>query len=120
MIYGLSEYERLKFLEEYNFRIHNNSNGKYVEILCIRNDCCIIYHEWPQFGDFNVFISNSIEDYKKHIYQKSYGINWLVGNVLPQYQQATNAKKASKIELIEFYIRNQVKNEEDVFGVLID
>lgn len=120
MEYGKLEYNKLLFLSEYGFRIQNNSNGKYIEIACIKNDFCIIYHEWFQFGDFNIFIVKSMDEYKNHIFQRVYGLKWLVDNVLPKYKQATARKKASKIELVEFYLREQINNQESAFGVLLN
>ena len=120
MEHGKLEYYKLLFLTEHGFSIQNNSNGKYVEIACITDECCIIYHEWFQFGDFNIFITKNMEEYKNYIFHRVYGLKWLVDNVLPKYKQATNRKRPSKIELVEFYLQEQIKNKEPAFGVSIN
>ena len=72
MIYGLDEYIQLKVLEQYNFTVENHSNGRYTEIHLIRDEICIVYHVWSQFGDNVVFVSDNIQDHHNHIYLGTY------------------------------------------------
>ncbi len=117
MDYGLKEFNKLKFLTEYGFIVENHSNGRFTEIWCISDKGCIIYHEWLQFNDFDIFITNSTDDYIKYNYQRTYDYNWLIGNVVPIYKQTFNVKKWERIDLVEFYLREQILNHNDVFGI---
>lgn len=120
LMYGLLEYEKLVFLENYGFSIVNNSSAKIIEINCIRDDYCITYHEWHQFGDFNIFVTKSLDDLKKYNYLRTYGIRWLIDNILPRYKLSNSHKNPSYAELVEFYIREQLKNRQEVFGIQIN
>ncbi len=114
MIYGLNEFNQLKFLEQYNFKVENNSNGRYTEIYLINENGCIIYHVWPQFGDYFVFVSNSLEDYMDHKYVRTYNLNWFLNNV-----KTNTIKRLTFIELVELYIKEQLKNNNKIFEVAI-
>ena len=46
MVYGLNEYNQLKFLKQYNFKVENHSYGRYIEICLVNDDICIFFHEW--------------------------------------------------------------------------
>ena len=120
MTYGLSEYEQLEFLSQYNFKVQNCSNSRYIEICLISDNCCITYHDWPQFGDFNIFITKNLEDRKSHRFQAVYGYHWLLENVLPKYNQCENDPNYSKIKLFSFYMRDQLKNHRNVFDISMD
>ena len=63
--------------------MENHSNGRYIEICLVNDDICIVYHEWSQFGDYIVFVSNSLQDYQNHKYLRTYNLNWFVNNVEP-------------------------------------
>ena len=39
----INEYNELKFLEHYNFKVENHSNGRYIEICLVNDDVCIVY-----------------------------------------------------------------------------
>lgn len=120
MDYGILEYEKLQFLTAYDFQIQNNSNKKYIEIFCTKNNICITYHEWPQFADFYVLITSNIDEYKAHKFQRSYGLNWLLDNISLKNKQNFNINKLSKIELFEVYVKQQIQNRQEAFGVLIN
>ena len=119
MDYGVEEFNRLQFLTEYGFTVENHSNGRFTEIWCISDKGCIIYHEWFQFNDFDIFITSSADDFIKYKYQRTYNLSWLVSNVLPVYKQTFNVKKWEKIDLVEFYLREQIRNRGDVFGICL-
>ena len=119
MTYGLLEYEQLKFLREYNFKVLNFSNGKYTEICLITDKLCITYHEWPQFNDFNIIITKTLEDRKNHSYQAVYGDKWFMENVLPKYKQCKNSTKCSRIDLVSFYLHDQLENHRKIFDISI-
>ena len=117
MIFGQLEFNKLNFLTEYGFAIENHSTGSYTEIWCISDYGCIIYHEWPQFNDFEIFVTKSVNDYIKYNYQNTYNYNWLNDNVIPIYKQTFNVNKWEKIDLIEFYLKEQIRNSADIFGI---
>lgn len=117
MIYGLLEFSKLNFLTEYGFNIENHSTGKIIEIWCISDHGCIIYHEWPQFNDFDIFITKSISDYINHNYQETYNFTWLINHVVPVYQRVFGTKKWEKIDLVEFYLREHIRNGNEIFGI---
>ncbi len=119
MIYGLDEYNQLDFLERYNFKVENHSNGRYTEICLINDEVCITYHEWPQFGDCIVFVSNSLKDYQNHKYLRTYSLNWFINNVEPNLKIVNPKKRYSFIELFKFYIENQLRNNNPIFEVTI-
>jgi len=120
MTYGEYECEKIKFLTQYNFKVQNFSNGRYTEIYLINDKCCIIYHEWPQFGDFNVIITSNIDEYKAHKFQRTYSLNWLLDNISLENKQKVNVNKLSKVELFELYVKQQIQNHQDAFGVPIN
>ncbi len=120
MKYGSNEYEQLKFLTQYNFKVQNFSNDRYIEICLITDKCCITYHDWPQFGDFNIIITKNLEDRKNYRYQAVYGYNWLLENVPPKYKQCIKSKNWSRIDLFVFYVCDQIENHRNVFDVSID
>lgn len=117
MTYGVYEYERLKFLTQYNFKVQNFSNGRYVEICLITDKYCITYHDWPQFGDFNIIITKNLDDRKNYRYQAVLGYEWLLENVLPKYRQCQNDPKCSKINLFSFYLHDQLENHRNLFDI---
>ncbi len=119
MIYGLDEYNQLKFLEQYNFKVKNHSNGRYMEIYLIYDEICIVYHEWSQFGDCIVFVSNSIQDYQNHKYLRTYNLNWFITNVEPNLKIVNPKKRYSFLELVKFYLENQLENNNTIFEVKI-
>lgn len=119
MIYGLDEYNQLKFLEQYNFNVENHSNGRYTEIYLINDDGCIVYHEWPQFGNCAVFVSKSSEDYQNHKFLRSYNLNWFVNNIKPDLKNKNLKKRYSFIELVKFYIEEELKNNNAIFEVKV-
>ncbi len=119
MIHGLDEYNQLKFLEQYNFKVENHSNGRYTEICLINDDTCITYHEWSQFGDCIVFVSNSLKDYQNHKYLRTYDLNWFINNVEPNLKIVNSKKRYSFIELVKIYIENQCENNKPIFEVKI-
>ena len=108
MIYGEYEYNQLRFLENYGFKLVNHSNSKYSEIHLINDDVCITYHVWPQFGDNTVFVSNCLLDYQKHKYLRTYNLNWFIKNVEHDLRIVNPRKKYSFIELVVFYIENRL------------
>ena len=105
MFYGLNEYNQLKFLEQYNFKVENHSNGRYTEICLVNDDVCIVYHEWSQFGDCIVFVSNNLQGYQNHKFLRTYNLN-------PK-------KRYSFLELVKFYLENQLENNNTIFEVKI-
>lgn len=119
MIYGLDEYNQLKFLEQYDFKVENHSNGRYTEIFLINDDACIVYHEWTQFGDCVVFVSNSIQDYQNHKYVRTYGLNWFINNVKVNLKNVNPKKTYRFIELVALYIEEQLKNNNTIFEIKI-
>ena len=122
MLYGEDEYEKLKFLTQYNFKVYNYSTGQYIAICMITDECCITYHEWPQFGDFNILITKSFEDLKHHKYQQVYSHQWLQSNAYAKYEQVHNCKSWSKIDTIDlfvFYLQEQIENCKNIFGTPI-
>ena len=119
MIYGSLEFDKLKFLTEYGFTIENHSTGRIIEIWCISNNGCIIYHEWPQFNDFDIFITNNVVDYVQHNYKRTYNYSWLIGNVESFYKEIANSKKWEKIDLVEFYLHKQIRDGSEIFGIKI-
>lgn len=117
MDHGLEEFNKLKFLIEHGFAVENHSNERFTEIWCISDRGCIIYHEWPQFNDFDIFITSSTDDYIKYKYQRIYNYSWLISNVVPIYKQTFNVKKCKRIDLVEFYLQEQIRNHNDAFGI---
>lgn len=117
MMHGLMEYEQLSFLKRFGFKVENYSNGKYIAICCTNKKYCITYHEWPQFGDFNIFITNSINDLKEYNFQHVFDDRWLYDDVLPKFKLINNKNKWSRIELVIFYLKDQLENKKDVFGI---
>lgn len=120
MIYGLDEYIQLKVLEQYNFTVENHSNGRYTEIHLIRDEICIVYHVWSQFGDNVVFVSDNIQDHHNHIYLGTYNLNWFINNVEPNLKIENPKKRYNFIELVKFYILSQLKKGEPIFGIEIN
>ena len=119
MVYGLNEYNQLKFLKQYNFKVENHSYGRYIEICLVNDDICIVYHEWSQFGDYIVFVSNSLQDYQNHKYLRTYNLNWFVNNVEPNLKIINPKKRYSFLELVKFYLENQLENNNTIFEVKI-
>ena len=119
MIYGLDEYNQLKFLEQHNFKVENYSNGQYTEIHLIHDDVCIVYHEWSQFGDCVVFVSNCLQDYQNHKYLRTYNLNWFINNVEPVLRIVNPKRRYDFIELVKFYIEKQLENDKSIFEVKI-
>ena len=115
MTYGADEYEQLKFLTQYNFEVINLSDSKCINICLMNDECCITYHEWPQFGDFNILITKNLDDLKNYHYQAVYGYSWLLENVLPKYRQCVSNPKYSTIDLFSFYLRDQLENHRNLF-----
>ena len=119
MFYGLNEYNQLKFLEQYNFKVENHSNGRYTEIYLVNDEVCIVYHKWSQFGDCIVFVSNNLQDYQNHKYLRTYNLNWFINNVEPNLKIANPKKRYSFLELVKFYLENQLENNNTIFEVKI-
>ena len=119
MIYGLDEYNQLKFLEQYNFKVENHSNGRYTEICLINDEGCITYHEGQQFGDYFVFVSNSLQDYKNHKFLRTYNLNWFLNNVNTNLKILNPKKRYSFIELVKFYIVEQIEKSGEFFGIKV-
>ena len=120
MVYGLNEYNQLKFLEQYNFKVENHSNGRYIEICLVNDDICIVYHEWSQFRDYIVFVSNSFQDYQNHKYLRTYNLNWFVNNVEPNIKIINPKKRYSFLELVKFYLEKQLEKNNTIFEVKIN
>ena len=120
MIHGLNEYNQLKFLEQYNFKVENHSNGRYTEIYLIHDEVCIVYHEWSQFGDYIVFVSNSLQDYQNHKHLRTYNLNWFVNNVETNLKIVNPKRRYDFIELVKFYIGKQLENNNPIFGVKVN
>lgn len=110
-------YNELKFLEEYFPQSYVSDDNKSLNITFYKYNCAITYHEFPQFGDFNIIVSNNFEDYNNKKYKRIYGINWIVQNVLPIYKCKMQKKEFSNLELIKFYLNNQIENKKDIFGI---
>ena len=119
MTYGMNEYEKLEFLTRYNFKVENFSNGRYIEISIITDKYCITYHDWPQFGDFNIFITKNREERRNYHYIAVYGYNWLLDNVLPKYRKCKSTTKYTKIDLFSFYLHDQLENHRDIFDISV-
>lgn len=120
MTYGKYEYDQLLFLTQYGFRVQNASNGKYTEIYIFNDKCCITYHEWPQFGDFNIIITSNIDERKAYKYQCTYGLSWLLDSISLENKQKVNIHKLSHIELFVLYVKQQIQNNQDVFGMSLN
>ena len=120
MEYGKIEYEKMLFLKEYGFEIYNDSNGRYEEIYCVRQDCCIVYHRWSQFGDFNVIITENVDKYKNYVFDRVYGINWIIKNVVPRYTEINGKNRWEYIDLVVFYLKDKIANKEEAFGIIIN
>ena len=123
MSYWEAEYEKLLFLTQYNFKVYNYSTGRYAAICMITDECCITYHEWPQFGDFNIIITKNLEDLKHYKFQQVYRYQWLINNIYDKYKKAHNCKWWSNIKHIDlfvFYLHDQIENHKNIFGVPID
>ncbi len=114
----LSDYDRLKHFKKYDFEIIDLSNDSCISICLLKNHYCIVYHMWPQFGDFNIFITNTIEDYLKHKYIRSYGQNWFVENVAHEYEKERNNKHWKWLDLVEFYLQSQIDKGARIFDVV--
>ncbi len=86
----------------------------------LKDGHCIAYHRWPQFGDFNILITDSIDDLLHYKYKQTYGIKWFVENIAPKYMCVKQVKKWTWIDLMEFYLQDQIDNHRDVFGLKLN
>lgn len=131
MTYGVSEYNKLKFLEQYDIMVENHSNGKYTEICMIAEGICVTYHEWPQFNDQLVIVSKNIEERKEHR-GKSYTPKWfyeqivheeeedipnLTWSVVDHVRYLRNKKQHAFIDLVVEYIRQSIEKDGTLFEI---
>ncbi len=107
----------LKLLELHGFQIQNDSTSRYTTVYCTREDVCLVYHEWPQFGDFNIFVCQSIEAYSRHRYLRTYDRNWLIDRVSDKDQGPTGTRRCENMRLVELYLHDRIKNRQDIFEI---
>lgn len=90
-------YKSLKFLEEeYGFKSDVFTDGRQINISFYNNSGCFTYHVYPQFGDFNLFISDSLNGFRQRLYRKIYSLDWLADIALPIYKKEYPSKKIMK------------------------
>ena len=116
-IYNVDNYDDV--LKKYSFESNICSDGNSINVSFYNDVCCITYHEYLQFGDYDVFVSNSLEDYQNHKYLRIYGLNWFVNNVLPDIKKINYKKDYSFIELVKFYIVKQLERNDTIFEIKI-
>jgi len=114
-------YIELKFLEEYSFQNKNQIDGREFNISFFNDSGCFTYHCYPQFGDFNIFISNSYEDYIRKEYVRVYSADWIIENILPYRQKREDGRKDFDIlDLVSFYIKKEIKEKGMFFDINVD
>lgn len=110
----------LDFLEQYSFLKHISTIGSAISVSYYKPGCCITYHEYLQFGDCNVFLSNSLEDYSNHNYAKVYGLNWFVENVLQQLKYKNPKKRYSFLDMVQFYLIEEITKSNCIFNISLN
>ena len=58
-------------------------------------------------------------DYQNHKYLTTYNLNWFKNNVEPNLKNKKNKKRYTFLELVKFYIEEELKNKNKLFGVEI-
>src|SRR5690606_22430812 len=104
-------YNALKFLEDYDFNSHIEADGKQCNISFYNESGCFTFHSFPQFGDIEIYISNSFNEYLNKRYINNYSINWIAENMLPVWKVDNPNKKYDIIDIVSYYIKKEVEKK---------
>ena len=64
-------------------------------------------------------LSHKSHSLKNHKYLRTYNLNWFVNNVEPNLKIINPKKIYSFLELVKFYLENQLENNNTIFEVKI-
>lgn len=114
---GAETYRRLGFLEEYGFKGEPSYDGRMCNIKYSKPGLLIEYYEFYQFREFCVTVYKSSDKSDQFDFVKKYEYGFFYRNVLPLMKTRFNKKRFSNLEMVEFYIHNQIENGDSVFGI---
>ena len=107
----------LSFLERYGFTCYVHSGNNNITISFYKAEGCITYHEYLQFGDCAIYVSDSLEDFNKRQYRSIYGIGWFCDNVLHELKKKIPKKDYSFLDTVSYYLFKELQNSSKVFDI---
>ena len=114
---GAEVFQRLSFLKEYGFNGELSYDGKQCCVIYSKAGLLIKYFEFYQFNEFWVIVHQSSSKSDQFDSVREYEYGFFYRNVLPLMKTTFNKKRFSNLDLVEFYIHNQIENGDSVFGV---
>lgn len=114
---GAEVCKRLSFMEQYGFKAEVYYSGKMCKIKYSKAGLLIEYYEFYQFREFCVTVYQSSNKSDEFNSVRKYEYGFFYRNVLPLMKTLFNKKRFSNLDLVEFYIRNQIENGERIFEI---
>lgn len=114
---GAEVCQRLSFLYQYGFKVEDYYSGRMCKIKYLKAGLEIEYYEYYQFREFCVTVRHSPNKSNHFDSVREYDYGFFYKNVLPLMKTRFKKRKFSNLDMVEFYIRNQVEKGEDVFGI---